>query len=875
MDIPDLEKCMECAAKISTSVEEYEFLINLSKCLNKKSGESPDSAEVNLLKDQDLLVIEALAKEQKIILSSQATLDWYAHKPAQGTPAPRKPLISQALRWLARRLKESDLDFSAGSPLARGRVGSLDGISLAGDLQPINEDECDEKRSTETTVASENGVAGTRSNDDTPLDRLEAAIEELILVCISDPSEEIRQLAHKRLQTYFKGLPLQLGAFFCYRWTETDQIISWINRDIIYVPVIQLFVDDLRAHSNETAQEEKPNSQLFKQRLSMAFSTALNKRPSAEDVSRTNENPNAPLTPAEEENLKRALLPKVRSLTLSMLSNHRIPIRQIAVSIYSTCVSFMHPENQAKILENAVRTLDGDISSRMEEIISAKANCQVNWLHVVTLCETLLSHPSPRVRDASTDFLVAIRKSTQFVTLTFLLRHKNSPVMARAIVTVVAQAWSSRQDLLFKPLKHLPKLPELSPDYEDAAKECKSAWRSGHLLAFLKICGSLLNEYHQKPSTSLRPRKSIFQPLLDPFVNASGRKFSIAGQKQLNGLLSLGGSRSADLNDSTALITRIKHLEATELQQVVWNVKSATFLAESKHRNSRTKSSPGVLLGALSELGLRGGPTASKSFSSTACFPNSACNSGYGFRTCLTIALHAAVECTCDPSSEIRHLAVQTLSQVGQVIGLFDHTLLVNIMITHMSFEPTLLTFGCLEILLNILTNLKTGKVSLIDWIEDSSQEDVSVKSAKPVNLLPGNLLQGLLNVERSRVWLRTCEHYISSRDVFDAVTLDAVQIVMCALTSVHQLGPLTVKLSRAKISTVSEEVDQGFEDASDFEVDGQLDLDADALVDAVGSLVSVIQRLTAIVKTAISPRGKSLPEIGWLSESPTRQVDD
>uniref|UniRef100_A0A5K3FLB9 Mon2_C domain-containing protein n=1 Tax=Mesocestoides corti TaxID=53468 RepID=A0A5K3FLB9_MESCO len=671
MDIPDLEKCMECAAKISTSVEEYEFLINLSKCLNKKSGESPDSAEVNLLKDQDLLVIEALAKEQKIILSSQATLDWFvfylfcrrydhnsAHPPktspsvatinfnkpwrsisteeektfsvrigstaesiiswlltrpiteqtlrtyssaiqiAQGTPAPRKPLISQALRWLARRLKESDLDFSAGSPLARGRVGSLDGISLAGDLQPINEDECDEKRSTETTVASENGVAGTRSNDDTPLDRLEAAIEELILVCISDPSEEIRQLAHKRLQTYFKGLPLQLGAFFCYRWTEIYRQtppIYWTRQEGL-LKLIQLFVDDLRAHSNETAQEEKPNSQLFKQRLSMAFSTALNKRPSAEDVSRTNENPNAPLTPAEEENLKRALLPKVRSLTLSMLSNHRIPIRQIAVSIYSTCVSFMHPENQAKILENAVRTLDGDISSRMEEIvnnsanmqpklsqyllesltavgakittISAKANCQVNWLHVVTLCETLLSHPSPRVRDASTDFLVAI-----------LLRHKNSPVMARAIVTVVAQAWSSRQDLLFKPLKHLPKLPELSPDYEDAAKECKSAWRSGHLLAFLKICGSLLNEYHQKPSTSLRPRKSIFQPLLDPFVNASGRKFSIAGQKQLNGLLSLGGSRSADLNDSTALITRIKHLEATELQQVVWNVKSATFLA--------------------------------------------------------------------------------------------------------------------------------------------------------------------------------------------------------------------------------------------------------------------------------------------------------
>lgn len=58
----------------------------------------------------------------------------------------------------------------------------------------------------------------------------------------------------------------------------------------------------------------------------------------------------------------------------------------------------------------------------------------------------------------------------------------------------------------------------------------------------------------------------------------------------------------------------------------------------------------------------------------------------------------------------------QTLSEVAQVIGLFDHTLLVNIIMTHMSFEPTILTYGCLEVLLTILVNLKSDKVSHPKW---------------------------------------------------------------------------------------------------------------------------------------------------------------
>lgn len=36
-----------------------------------------------------------------------------------------------------------------------------------------------------------------------------------------------------------------------------------------------------------------------------------------------------------------------------------------------------------------------------------KAYCHLDWLHVASLCETLLSHPSARVRDSAAELLVA------------------------------------------------------------------------------------------------------------------------------------------------------------------------------------------------------------------------------------------------------------------------------------------------------------------------------------------------------------------------------------------------------------------------------------------------------------------------------------
>ncbi len=47
-----------------------------------------------------------------------------------------------------------------------------------------------------------------------------------------------------------------------------------------------------------------------------------------------------------------------------------------------------------------------------------------------------------------------------------VLKQKNFVFIARAVVMVLAQSWNSRQDLLFKPFKYLPKLPEMSPDYD-------------------------------------------------------------------------------------------------------------------------------------------------------------------------------------------------------------------------------------------------------------------------------------------------------------------------------------------------------------------------------------------------------------------------
>ncbi|KAL5968100.1 hypothetical protein TSMEX_004162, partial [Taenia solium] len=618
--------------------------------------------------------------------------------------------------------------------------------------------------------------------------------------------------------------------------------------------VIQIFVEKLRPSTEEENHGEKTGSQLLKQRLSLVLVNALNKKPVLEEGPPLKDRNKSQTMHPEEENIKRILLPKIRNLTLGQLSNHRLPIRQLAVSIYTTCVSFMHPENQAKILGNAIDTLDLDISTRMDEIannitsgkpklsqylvesltiLSAKiaympnkAYCHLDWLHVASLCETLLSHPSARVRDSAAELLVAD-----------ICRHKNSAHMARALVIVLTQAWTSRQDVLFKPFSQLPKLSQHSLEQEDKTRECKMAWRSGHLLAFLKVSKALLEEFQTNFTIPSKPKKSVFSPLLDPLI---GRRFTFAYQ----------------------------------LQQVIWNVRSgvsskgscSSGSAISFRENSFSSDTSGIM--SLS------------STTSSSTTPSSSSNNS--FRTCLTVALHAAVECACDINTSVRHLAVQTLSEVAQVIGLFDHTLLVNIIMTHMSFEPTTLTYGCLEVLLAILVNLKSSSAGNKSRLLSSSKSSLQLSPA---------LLQGLLNVERSRVWLRSCAHYNATRETFDAVTLNAVQVVMCALTSVHQLGPLSVRLSQIRMSpsmeTWKEEkgenerredrendggcshgFEEDFKGSYNTDPDIQLDLDIEALVCAVNSLAAAVQRLSS---TNIQ-RNKNVDLFGWIPESPTRR---
>ncbi|KAM7536501.1 hypothetical protein Aperf_G00000088078 [Anoplocephala perfoliata] len=798
---------------------------------------------------------------------------------------------------MIRALKRNKLDFTTGSPLAFDRRGSFDSLSTGGDLQPISDESMDERRDSDSTakwfatVIESNGALSEQGPGKKPIQLLRLAIEELILTCITDQLDEIRNMALKRLQAFFKSAPLPISAVFCLRWIEVlhqTPPTNWIQQESL-LKLIQIVVDKIHNKAEEQpVQEEISGSQLLTRRLSLVFANALNKKSPDESLT-LNGRDKSSVTSAEEENIKKILLPKVRNLTLGMISNHRIPIRELAVSIYTKCVAMMHPENQAKILENALSTLERDISIRLDEIannipsnrpklsqyllesliilcarvaeLPNRSYCQVDWLQIASLCETMLSHPSQRVRDASTELFVAIFKI-----------HKGSVQMARAVMVVLTQAWTSRQETLFRPFNQLPRLPEFDPLHEDKARECRTAWRSGHLMAFMKISQMLLAEYRLNHNVPLKAKKSILSPLFDPTAK---RRFSLNSSKPISAFL----NKSSDVNEAAPLLLRLKQLEASELRQVVWNMRSAASSRNSFPANYDTHSSD-------QNFSLFGSDSASiTSFSSAASMnsnssvPNNCC-----FRTCLTIALHAATECTCDPDRIIRHLAIQTLTEVAQVIGVFDHTLLTNIIMTHMSFEPTLLTYGCLEMLLNILISLKGGRVR---------NTDVGQPNTELTSHLSPSLLHSLLSIERSRVWLRSCAHYVATRETFDAVTLNSVQVVMCALTSVHQLGPLGARLVQMRKDALiegseedveevengygnekndSKDHDQGFEDDSrSFTFPGDanhLDLDIDTLVTAVDSLTAVIQRLS----TAYSSRNKESDSFGWLPDSPTRR---
>lgn len=81
------------------------------------------------------------------------------------------------------RLKKSNLDFNAGSPLVLGRGGSFDGLSEAGDLSSIPEATNEEQSDTVSTekwvltVTESNGALVEHKSGQKAIDQLRYAIE--------------------------------------------------------------------------------------------------------------------------------------------------------------------------------------------------------------------------------------------------------------------------------------------------------------------------------------------------------------------------------------------------------------------------------------------------------------------------------------------------------------------------------------------------------------------------------------------------------------------------------------------------------------------------------------------------------------------------
>ncbi|VDO00004.1 unnamed protein product [Rodentolepis nana] len=168
---------------------------------------------------------------------------------SQNHPIARRQLVSHAIRWTIRHLKNTDLDFTTGSPLTIPCGGSFDGLSEVGDLEPISDESVDGKDySTEstakwfTTVIESEGALIDQRSGKKPVQILRLAIEELILVCITDQEEEIRKMTFKRLGTFFKEAPLPISAVFCLRWIEVRELQALIstNHKIMQIHLISM-----------------------------------------------------------------------------------------------------------------------------------------------------------------------------------------------------------------------------------------------------------------------------------------------------------------------------------------------------------------------------------------------------------------------------------------------------------------------------------------------------------------------------------------------------------------------------------------------------------------------------------------------------------
>ncbi|VEL15564.1 unnamed protein product [Protopolystoma xenopodis] len=137
---------------------------------------------------------------------------------------------------------------------------------------------------------------------------------------------------------------------------------------------------------------------------------------------------------------------------------------------------------------------------------------------------------------------------------------------------------------------------------------------------------------------------------------------------------------------------------------------------------------------------------------------------------------------------------MEILPYVAQVLRIYDAKLEVDIVCTHLSSEPTLMSYVALKMLKSGLDEVYAYSTEEpLLYTSSSATTSPRLNTSLASTAIPVNkqLVLGLFQPDRASLWLRSCAFYAGKRSCLDFISLLAFSCILRSLALLHRLPML------------------------------------------------------------------------------------
>ncbi|KAF7259668.1 hypothetical protein EG68_02843 [Paragonimus skrjabini miyazakii] len=633
-----------------------------------------------------------------------------------------------------------------------------------------------------------------------------------------------------------------------------------------------------------------------------------------------------------DETYENQFLPRLKTLVYTLFDNKHPSVRIGAVHLFVTCLKRCPHQAIEKALDEIMNEIclspDPD-SEDLRPPLSAAATesllsvCQILLQHAGgvrlpastgelqnNLIKVFIGHADPNVR------MVACQ-----VYETLIVSALDNLNRVRYLLGKIMENWSVKQEILLTPLQKNLTLTNGSKATGQSNPTTfnpggMTYWREGRLYIFERVCHILVQRHFavlyevlvRGVDSDATPTIGDINPfdairLQHNLSNASKGHLTPSG-REMNNSVDHRGSISLENNISSISRAGSGPLSAFELSLVARyrdstsrigsyaskkNTPSVLSILDrfrlsdeaEKHKQDASRSSlwKNELVRRISMASWK--VSASKSSVTSVSEPGMS-----RLRTILSSLLNVSCENLVAEPRELRQCARRAFPELTRLIRWYDAELTLELLTTYIVFQPNLMTYACLKILRSSLDELVQYDLLVIcgqglESANPTSQPptpDWRMKPTQIVDIFPDGyflnvaLLRQLFNGERSTWWLRMCQHYVTDELVPTFVAIPAFDCILMTLRLAHLLPQIT------QTARYTESIRPPLIEHGNRTEPVNLEMDANALVEAVRAAVSYVRRFQIVLDEkfrASTPTADHL-KIGPLRPfTPVRSVNE